>query len=154
MYLNDDSREMDRMITDFLFHYFHDVGMLDFSNGLSYYVEPNIVKQPSGSWEVFLLIPLTERAVNQLFPYMIEIVRTKVELFIGCLFIHVLKHILHALEQRLFLIIVSSIQFSPDNCNRGLNIRMGTRVFRHIRNIQPSQTLKGFIDAETVNLRD
>ena len=42
MYLNDDSREMDRMITDFLFHYFHDVGMLDFSNGLSYYVEPNI----------------------------------------------------------------------------------------------------------------
>lgn len=42
MYLNDDSSGMNRMITDFLFHYFHDVGMIDFSNGLSYYTEPNI----------------------------------------------------------------------------------------------------------------
>jgi len=42
MYLNDDSSGMDRMITDFLFHYFHDVGMINFSNGLSYYTEPNI----------------------------------------------------------------------------------------------------------------
>ena len=43
MYLNDDCSGMDRMITDFLFHYFHDVGMIDFSNGLSYYIEPNLV---------------------------------------------------------------------------------------------------------------
>ena len=42
MYLNDDSSGMNRMITDFLFHYFYDVGMIDFSNGLSYYTEPNI----------------------------------------------------------------------------------------------------------------
>lgn len=42
MYLNDDSNGMDRMITDFLFHYFHDVGMINFSNGLSYYTEPNM----------------------------------------------------------------------------------------------------------------
>lgn len=42
LYLNLESSGIERNITDFLFHYFHEVGMLDFSNGLAYYEEPNL----------------------------------------------------------------------------------------------------------------
>lgn len=43
LYLNLDGSPMDRKITDFLFHYFHEVGMVNFSNGLAYYAEPNLI---------------------------------------------------------------------------------------------------------------
>lgn len=42
LYLNLESSGIERKITDLLFHYFHEVGMLDFSNGLAYYEEPNL----------------------------------------------------------------------------------------------------------------
>lgn len=42
LYLNLESSDIEKKITDFLFHYFHDVGILDFSNGLEYYEEPNL----------------------------------------------------------------------------------------------------------------
>ena len=42
LYLNLESSGIEKNITDLLFHYFHEVGMLDFSNGLAYYEEPNL----------------------------------------------------------------------------------------------------------------
>ena len=42
LYLNHCGTDITRKITDFLFHYFHEVGMVSFSNGLSYYKEPNM----------------------------------------------------------------------------------------------------------------
>ena len=42
LYLNLESSGIERNITDFLFHYFHEVGMLDFNNRLAYYEEPNL----------------------------------------------------------------------------------------------------------------
>lgn len=42
LYLNLNGRGMERKITDFLFHYFHEIGILDFSNGSAYYTEPNL----------------------------------------------------------------------------------------------------------------
>lgn len=42
LYLNLESSGIERKITDFLFHYFHEVGMLNFNNGLSYHEEPNL----------------------------------------------------------------------------------------------------------------
>ncbi len=40
LYLNLDGTPMERKITDFLFHYFHEVGMVDFSNGMKYFSVP------------------------------------------------------------------------------------------------------------------
>ncbi|RGE13813.1 CGNR zinc finger domain-containing protein [Desulfotomaculum sp. OF05-3] len=42
MYMNGNDSGTNRLITEFLFHYFHDVGMLNFSNDFSYYAEPNM----------------------------------------------------------------------------------------------------------------
>lgn len=42
LYLNLESSGIERKITDLLFHYFHEVGMLNFSNGPAYYKEPNL----------------------------------------------------------------------------------------------------------------
>lgn len=42
LYLNLDGSAMERKITDFLFHYFHEVGMIDFSKELAYYTEPKL----------------------------------------------------------------------------------------------------------------
>lgn len=42
LYLNLECSGIDRNITDLLFHYFHEVGMLDLSNGLAYYQKPNL----------------------------------------------------------------------------------------------------------------
>lgn len=42
LYLNLEGSDIERKITDFLFHYFHEVGMIDFSNGLAYYEKPNL----------------------------------------------------------------------------------------------------------------
>lgn len=41
MYVNYSGEGMTRQITDFLFHYFHDVGVVCFENGISYYSKPN-----------------------------------------------------------------------------------------------------------------
>lgn len=42
LYLNLESLGIEKKITDFLFHYFHEVGMLDFNNSLAYYEPPNL----------------------------------------------------------------------------------------------------------------
>ncbi|MFV0382268.1 MAG: CGNR zinc finger domain-containing protein [Breznakia sp.] len=42
LYLNLESSGIEKNITDLLFHYFHEVGMLNFSNGLAYYEDPNL----------------------------------------------------------------------------------------------------------------
>ena len=42
LYLNLDGCATERRITDLLFHYFHEVGMVSFANGMAYYSEPNM----------------------------------------------------------------------------------------------------------------
>lgn len=42
LYLNYDGTYTERIITDFLFHYFHEIGIVNFNNGLSYYEEPKM----------------------------------------------------------------------------------------------------------------
>lgn len=42
LYLNLNSTGIEKKITDLLFHYFHEVGVLDFSRDLAYYEEPNL----------------------------------------------------------------------------------------------------------------
>jgi len=42
LYLNLNGSTTERKITDFLFHYFHEVGMVSLANGMAYYSEPNL----------------------------------------------------------------------------------------------------------------
>lgn len=42
LYLNHEGTTIERKIIDFLFHYFHDVGMIDFNNSLTYYANPKL----------------------------------------------------------------------------------------------------------------
>lgn len=42
LYLNLDGSTTERKLTDLLFHYFHEVGMVNFANGMTYYSEPNM----------------------------------------------------------------------------------------------------------------
>ena len=42
LYLSLKSSDIERKITDLLFHYFHEVGMLNFCNGPTYYEDPNL----------------------------------------------------------------------------------------------------------------